>query len=86
MSFGFKNVKIFHFWHQVGFPDLKILILRAIECLNVTLGKIFHGMSHENWFTTSTAYKVGLKSPILAEKSQNIVIFCLKLDFQIPKI
>ena len=57
----------------------------AIECPNVTLENISHGMSHRNGFKTSSAYKVGLESPILAEKAQNIVIFCAKLDFHIQK-
>ena len=46
------------------------------------LGNISHDMSHRNGFTTSNAYKLGLKSPILAENAQNIVIFSAKLDFQ----
>ena len=41
-----------------------------------------HGMCHRNGFTRSSAYKLGLKSPILAEKAQNIVIFCAKFDFK----
>ena len=35
---------------------------------------------------TSGAYKLDLKSPILAEKVPNIVFFCAKLDIQIPII
>ena len=43
-----KSCKIFPFWHQIGFPDSKTLILGAIECLNVTLGNISYGMSHDS--------------------------------------
>ena len=74
----------FHFWHHIGFPEPKNLILGAIKSLNVTLAKISHDMSCSNGFTTSSAYKVGLNSPILAERPQNIAIFCVK--FQIPQI
>ena len=75
----------FHSWHKIGFSDPKNVILRAIECY-VSLGNISHGVSHRKGFTTSIASKLGLKSPILAEKAQNVVIFDPKLNFQIPKI
>ena len=73
-------------WYQIGFLDPKNIIVGAIECPNFTLGNISHAMSHRNWFTTSSAYKLCLKSPILVQKAQNIEIFCAKLDFHIPKI
>ena len=75
--------KSFISWHQIGFPDPNNITIGAIEFQHVTLVNIYHGLSHRNRFTTSSAYKLGLKSPILAEKAQIIVIFYSKLDFQI---
>ena len=86
MCFILRNGKNFISWHEIRFAKPKNIITGAIECLIVTLGNISHDMGHRNGFTTSSAYKLGLKSPILAEKAQNIVILCAKLDFQIPKI
>ena len=53
---------------QMGFPEFKNIILRTLECLKVTLRNVFDGISHKDWFTMSTAYKSGLRLPILAEK------------------
>ena len=39
---------------------------------NSYLEKHLHGLSYANRFTTWSAYKLGLKSTILAEKAQNI--------------
>ena len=50
------------------FPELKNMILGAVECLEVTLGNIFHGISHKDRFTMSTVYKSGLRPPILSKK------------------
>ena len=64
----------------------KNISIEAKQCLQITVGNISHDMSDENEFTTCSTYKLGLKSPILAEKAQNIVIFCDILDFKTPKI
>ena len=55
MRFSLKNGKKLIVWHQIGFPDPRNVILRAIECLNVILGNILNGMSHRKRFTTSSA-------------------------------
>ena len=49
----------------------------------------FHCISHDDGFKTSTAYKSGIKSPILAEKANSYVKSVLqtpKFEFQILEI
>ena len=48
-------------------------MLGAIESSYITFGIIPHRMSHEFVFTRSSAYKVGPKSPILAEKEKQFM-------------
>ena len=56
-----------------------------VDCLKVALGNFSHGMSHKNGFTTSSAYKLGLRSPISAKRATDIVILCVKEDFLTKK-
>ena len=37
-------------------------------------------MSHKSGFTTCSAYKLGLKSPILAKKVTKLVTFCVNIE------
>ena len=44
------------------------------------------GMSHKSGFTTCSAYKLGLKLPILANKVKDVSCLLRQMRFEDPKI